>query len=88
MDCGGLRIILMAHQREAGRLIVVQGPRCVQRVFELSGLVGLLPLVDEPPKRDGAGRSTAAPGPSAAIAPAASLAVVQEGRPGSGSAGS
>lgn len=56
MDCSGLRVIWAAHQREAGRLILVQGPDCVQLVFEISGLVRLLAFVDEPPKGDGANR--------------------------------
>jgi anti-anti-sigma factor len=56
MACVGLRVILMAHKRKAGRLILVRGPRCVQQVFEISGLIRLLSFVDEPPKREGANR--------------------------------
>jgi anti-anti-sigma factor len=56
MDCSGLRLFWGAHQREAGRLIFVRGPGCVQRVFEITGLVRLLAFVDEPPKGAGANR--------------------------------
>jgi anti-anti-sigma factor len=56
MDCSGLRVIWVAHRREAERLILVRGPRCVQRVFEIAGLVRLLAFVDEPPKGDDANR--------------------------------
>jgi anti-anti-sigma factor len=56
MDCIGLRVIWVARQREAERLILVQGPRCVQRVFEIAGLARLLAFVDGPPKGDGANR--------------------------------
>jgi anti-anti-sigma factor len=56
MACVGLRAIFVAHKREAGRLILVRGPRCVQQVFEISGLIRLLSFVDEPPRREDANR--------------------------------
>ena len=45
----GLRLIVMAYRRQAGRLIVVKGPEHVHHVFELCNLVRVLPLVDELP---------------------------------------
>jgi anti-anti-sigma factor len=68
IDSSGLQVIVMAHRRQAGRLIVVKGSQRVQRVFEVCNMVRLLPLVDRPPgDADGAagahhtdaGRSTA-----------------------------
>jgi anti-anti-sigma factor len=56
MGCSGLRVIWLAHQREGERLVLVRGPDWVQRVFEISGLVRLLPFVDEPPKGRGTKR--------------------------------
>jgi hypothetical protein len=53
MACVGLRVIVNAHRRWAGRVILVRGPACVQQVFEISGLARLLPFVDEPPKGEG-----------------------------------
>ncbi|MGI9098990.1 MAG: STAS domain-containing protein [Solirubrobacteraceae bacterium] len=49
IDSSGLKVIVMAHRRQAGRLIVVKGPQRVQRVFEVCNVVRLLPLVDRPP---------------------------------------
>jgi anti-anti-sigma factor len=60
MGCIGLRAILAAHQREAGRLLLVRGSPGVQRVFEISGLARLLPFIDEAAKGAGANRSSAA----------------------------
>jgi anti-sigma B factor antagonist len=45
----GLRIIVLAHRRLGERLVVVRGPRSVQRVFELCDMETPLPFVDEPP---------------------------------------
>jgi stage II sporulation protein AA (anti-sigma F factor antagonist) len=67
IDSSGLQVIVMAHRRQAGRLIVVKGPQRVHRVFEVCNMVRLLPLVDRPPgdaggpaaaDHAGAGRST------------------------------
>lgn len=52
IDSSGLRVIVKAHRRAAGRLVVVKGPERVQRAFELCGLLGLLAFVDEIPARD------------------------------------
>ena len=56
MGCCGLRVFWVAHRREGERLVLVRGAACVQRVFEISGLVRLLPFVDEPPKGRGTKR--------------------------------
>jgi anti-anti-sigma factor len=47
IDSSGVKIIVMAHRREAGSLIVVKGPRPIQRVFELCDLVRQLSFVDD-----------------------------------------
>lgn len=51
IDSGGLRVLLMAQRRMGSRMVVVKGPRCVQRVFELCGVADELPFVDRPPRR-------------------------------------
>ena len=51
MDTSGLRYVLELAQRSAREefaLRVVRGPRAVQRVFEISGVEGRLPFVDDP----------------------------------------
>ena len=53
MDSTGLRALAQANSRaeEAGvSLSIVRGPRQIERVLEISGLGGLLPLVDAPPE--------------------------------------
>jgi anti-anti-sigma factor len=47
--CSGLLVIVMAHRRQASRLVVVKGPRHVQRVFEICNLVRVLPLIEKFP---------------------------------------
>jgi anti-anti-sigma factor len=52
IDSSGLRVILEAQRRAAGdggTLSVAPGNGGVRRVFELSGVAGLLELVDAPP---------------------------------------
>jgi anti-sigma B factor antagonist len=49
MDSTGLRLVVAADRRarENGRTLrIVRGPAAVQRVFELTGLEGKLPIVD------------------------------------------
>jgi anti-sigma B factor antagonist len=49
MDSTGIRVILSADVRsraDANRLRLVHGPTAVRRVFELSGVVDLLPFAD------------------------------------------
>lgn len=53
MDSSGVRVIVTAHglaQESGGRLTIVRGvpDGPVQRVLEISGLEGVLDLVDEP----------------------------------------
>ena len=51
LDSSGLRLLLQLNQElaESGRrLVVVQGPRRVARVFELTGAVSELDVVAEP----------------------------------------
>jgi anti-sigma B factor antagonist len=51
MDTSGLRYVLELAQRSSRQefaLRVVRGPRAVQRVFEISGVEGRLPFVDDP----------------------------------------
>jgi anti-sigma B factor antagonist len=54
IDSSGLRVVVLANRRQPGRLVVVRGPRRVQRVFELCDLVKLLPFVDERSPGNGA----------------------------------
>jgi anti-sigma B factor antagonist len=52
MDCTGLHLVLDADAaaRAAGwELVVIEGPRAVQRVFELTGLRDSLPFVNGAP---------------------------------------
>jgi len=49
IDNSGLRVVVLAHRRQPGRLAVVKGEHGVQRVFEVCGLMKLLPFVDEAP---------------------------------------
>jgi len=51
MDTSGLRYVLELSERSAQdgyELRIVRGERAVQRVFEVSGLDGRLPFVDDP----------------------------------------
>lgn len=51
MDTSGLRYVLELSERSAQdgfELRIVRGGRAVQRVFEVSGLEGRLPFVDDP----------------------------------------
>jgi anti-anti-sigma factor len=52
LDSSGLRLLLQLNRElsEAGRrFIVIQGPRRVARVFELTGAGEELEVLDEPP---------------------------------------
>lgn len=49
IDSSGLRVVALSHRRRPGRLAVVKGSGAVQRVFEMCGLVELLPFIDEAP---------------------------------------
>jgi anti-anti-sigma factor len=56
MDTSGLRLVLRLADRaatEGFELRVVRGPTAVQRVFEVAGLEGRLPFVDEPSQSPG-----------------------------------
>ena len=51
LDSSGLRMLIQLDrsQREAGgRLVLVQGPRRIARVFELTGMEAELEIVDDP----------------------------------------
>ena len=53
MDSTGLRALAQANLRADERgiaLSIIRGPRPIERVLEISGLAGLLPLVDAPPQ--------------------------------------
>ena len=47
IDCSGLRVIVDAHHRSAGRLAIVRGSRHIQRVFEACDLPDVLRFVDD-----------------------------------------
>jgi anti-sigma B factor antagonist len=60
IDAAGLHIIVVAKelcQRYGSELALIPGPKQVQRVFELTNLLGVLPFQRE---HDGASRRTAA----------------------------
>jgi stage II sporulation protein AA (anti-sigma F factor antagonist) len=49
MDSTGVRLVMAANARsraDADRLALVRGPHAVQRVFELCGVVDLLPFAE------------------------------------------
>jgi anti-anti-sigma factor len=51
LDSTGLRLMLRLHARleaAGGRLVLVEGPRRVQRVFELTGVADELEMVADP----------------------------------------
>jgi anti-anti-sigma factor len=54
IDSTGLRLILQAHRRSPGQLVVLACPARVLRAFELCGLLELLTFVDEIPARNSA----------------------------------
>jgi anti-anti-sigma factor len=57
IDSGGVRVVVVAHCRRPGRLTIIKGPACVQRVFDICGLVERLPFVDESPYLNSDGHS-------------------------------
>lgn len=49
IDSTGVRLLIGAHARsraDADRLTLLRGPRSVQRVFELTGVLDILPFAD------------------------------------------
>ncbi len=49
MDSTGLRLLIAAHARSRAdrhRLVLLRGPRSIQRVLELCGVERLLPFAD------------------------------------------
>jgi anti-sigma B factor antagonist len=49
IDSTGVRILIKAHARsraDANRLALLRGPKAVQRVFELTGILDRLPFAD------------------------------------------
>ena len=51
IDSTGLRLILQAHRRSPGQLLILGCPERVLRAFALCGLLELLTFVDEIPAR-------------------------------------
>jgi anti-anti-sigma factor len=51
MDARGLHVLLTAHARLGDRLTLRPGPRCVQRLFELTGTAAALPFDPPAPSR-------------------------------------
>jgi len=52
MDSTGLRALAQTNARaeqDGFTLVIVRGPRQIERVLEISGLADLLPIVDAPP---------------------------------------
>jgi anti-anti-sigma factor len=52
IDSTGLRLILQAHRRSPGQLLILGCPERVLRAFALCGLLELLTFVDEIPARN------------------------------------
>jgi anti-sigma B factor antagonist len=51
MDASGLHVLVAAHERAVRSwwsLVIVRGPRAVQRLFELAGVDRSLRLIDDP----------------------------------------
>ena len=49
IDSSGVRLLLRAHARsraDGNRLTLLRGPAAVQRVFELTGILDVLPFAD------------------------------------------
>lgn len=49
IDSTGVRLLISAHARsraDSQRLVLLRGPASVQRVFELCGIVDVLPFAD------------------------------------------
>jgi anti-sigma B factor antagonist len=49
IDSTGVRLLLRAHARsreDSNRLALLRGPAAVQRVFDLTGILDLLPFAD------------------------------------------
>jgi anti-sigma B factor antagonist len=49
IDSTGVRILLCAHRRasvDGDRLALLRGPSAVQRVFEITGILDVLPFAD------------------------------------------
>jgi hypothetical protein len=59
---------VLAHRRLAERLVVVKGPRSVQRVFALCDMDRPLPFVDEPPQATPEGTTAPVASPDSAAA--------------------
>lgn len=53
IDSSGLDVIDEAHHRIHERLLLIRGPRQVQRPFELCGLIDVLTFVARPPHHPG-----------------------------------
>jgi anti-anti-sigma factor len=72
IDSTGIRLIMQADRRcsGTGRLVLVRGTGAVQRLFEIRGLAGTLPFVDQLPSDDAARRSTTAAAGRIGVSPA------------------
>src|SRR5581483_10229646 len=54
IDSSGVHVTIELAERSAAesvRLVIIPGPRAVQRVFEVTGLLERLPFIDEQPTR-------------------------------------
>lgn len=55
IDSCGVHVLIDARNRcaeQGARLVIIPGPRAVQRVFEICGLIEVLPFVDHHPRSD------------------------------------
>ena len=53
IDSSGVHVLINAHNRcaaQATHLVIIPGPRAVQRVFEICNLIERLPFADHNPQ--------------------------------------
>ena len=64
IDSSGVHVLINAHKRcaaQRARLVIIPGPRAVQRVFEICGLIDIVSFADhhrDPPRRNPASTAT------------------------------
>jgi anti-anti-sigma factor len=65
IDSSGVHVLIDTSSRcakQGARLVIIPGPRAVQRVFEICGLIDVLPFADHDPQTSATKAREAAPG--------------------------
>jgi anti-sigma B factor antagonist len=70
IDSSGIHVIVEASARLPTRLVIVKGPPCVHRVFELCGLVEHLAFAETPAHRESPAHANGNPSGQASVHPA------------------